>query len=373
MAADRGPNFTARPTLKINLKAVKANYKALQKRVTERVKVAASVKADAYGLGATKVSRALYGAGCRNFFVATPGEGKDVRAAVGDNASIYVLNGPAPRDLSLYFGARLKPVINSLVQAHIWADATKGVKSAPFSAIHIDTGMNRLGFPLDEFEKFSQNRLLRDAVGFDHVLSHLACAPDKDHSLNGEQLIRFKKAAAKLPVKPMSLANSAGIYLGRKYHFQMVRPGISLYGGAATNDPEQEVTQPVVSLMAPVLQVKQISQGESLGYNATFKAPKDMSIAIVGSGYADGIPVAASGTGKTQNHNAAYQGKLLQIIGRVSMDLTILDTSSLRKPPRIGEWVEFRGEQLEADAEQLGTINYELLTSLSKRAQRIYE
>lgn len=138
MASPLGPNFSTRPAVQIDLGAIKDNYKALQKRVGD-IKVAASVKADAYGLGAERVGKTLYGAGCRNFFVATAGEGKLLRAAIGENSSIYVLNGPAPRDLTLFFGSRLKPVINSLVQARMWAEAIKNVKSAPYSAVHIDT------------------------------------------------------------------------------------------------------------------------------------------------------------------------------------------------------------------------------------------
>ena len=156
MASELGPNFSTRPVLKIDLDAIKANYKALQDKVGS-VKIAASVKADAYGLGAERVGKTLYGAGCRNFFVATAGEGKLLRNAIGDNSSIYVLNGPSPRDLTLFFGSRLKPVINSLVQARMWAEAAATAKAAPYSAIHIDTGMNRLGFSQEEFEIFSKN------------------------------------------------------------------------------------------------------------------------------------------------------------------------------------------------------------------------
>ena len=371
MASSLGPNFSSRPVVQIDLGAIKDNYLALQKRVGT-VKVAASVKADAYGLGAERVGKALYGAGCRNFFVATAGEGKLLRAAIGDNSSIYVLNGPSPRDLTLFFGSRLKPVINSLVQARIWADAISTAKAAPYSAIHIDTGMNRLGFSEPEFEEFSKNRPLRDGVNYEFIMSHLACGSDADHPMNAAQLTAFRKSSARLPVGPMSLANTAGIYLGRKYHFQMVRPGIGLYGGKATNSPHQEDSRPVVTILAAILQTRHVKKGESLGYNASYVAPRDMMVATVGAGYADGIPVQSSGNSEGIYGSAAIQKKSVKIVGRVSMDLTMLDITNLSKSPRIGEWVEFRGENLETEAYEMGTINYELLTRVGQRCRRLY-
>ena len=370
MSTPLGPNFSSRPVLRIDLKALKENYKAIQTRVGRSTHVAAAVKADAYGLGAERVSRALFGAGCRNFFVATAGEGKIVRQAIGDTASIYVLNGPAPRDIGLYFGSNLKPVINSIVQARIWADAVKKAKRAPYTAIHIDTGINRLGFSIEEFEKFSKDKKLLDLVQFDVVMSHLACASDKEHPANEKQLKAFKKAAARLPIKSMSLANTAGIYLGKPYHFQMVRPGIGLYGGKATSNPKQEITKHVVSLMAPILQIKTIDAGESVGYNATYTAKAETTIAIVGAGYADGIPVSTSSQDNGVFNHATVQNIRVPIIGRVSMDLTAIDITNVRKTPRIGDWAEFRGAKLEQDACEAGTLNYELLVRLGSRARR---
>lgn len=366
----QGPSYTTRPTLQINLAAIKSNYQALQKKVGQ-AKVAASVKADAYGLGAERVGRALYGAGCRNFFVATAGEGKALREYIGDNASIYVLNGPAPRDLTLFFGSRLKPVLNSLVQARLWADTIKDVRSAPFSAIHVDTGMNRLGFSEEEFEIFSKNKALREGVNYELIMSHLACAPDKSHAMNKSQLAQFKRQSARLPVGPMSLCNSAGIYLGKPYHFQMVRPGISLYSNQATLDAKDEVTQSVLTLMAPVLQLRSVKKGQTVGYNAAFTVERDMLIATVGAGYADGIPVSSSGFDTVKGY-ATLQSKRVPIVGRVSMDLTMLDVTDLKKKPRIGDWAAFRGENLETDAMSSGTISYELLVRLSQRARRQY-
>lgn len=370
--SNHGPTYSTRPVLRVNLSVLKENYNELKKKVGKTTKVGASVKADAYGLGAIRVSRALYGAGCRTFFVATSGEGKIVREAVGDNASIYVLNGPAPRDMTLFFGSDLKPVINSIAQAFMWADAIEKVKHPPYCAIHIDTGMNRLGFPNSEFEKLVRNKKLQDRIRPDLIMSHLACAPDANNDYNQTQLSKFQKSAPKLAMLPMSLANTAGIYLGPKYHFQMVRPGIGLYGGAATKRPEIEVSKPVVSLMAPVLQIRELASGDKLGYDSTFTAQKNMTVAIIGAGYGDGIPVAYSSTPEGPTGFATLQKKRAPILGRVSMDLTAIDISHLKKRPRLGDWAEFLGQNIESDAKAANTLNYEMLTRIGPRVRREY-
>ena len=367
--------FTTRPTLRINLGAIKSNYLALQDKVGT-VKIGASVKADAYGLGVEPVSRALYGAGCRTFFVATAGEGKILRETIGDNASIYVLNGPAPQDLTLYFTFKLKPVINSLEQARIWLNEADRAKHAPFTALHIDTGMNRLGLSATDVEQLSKNTSLYKALGPDLIMSHLACAPDANNPMNATQLERFQRYSAQFPITPLSLANSAAIYLGKPYHFQMVRPGIALYGGQATKKAKQENLEPVVSLMAPVLQTRLVKAGETIGYNASYRAESDMKIAILGAGYADGIPVASSFATSGQKTKPSFVTLLKQrvpIVGRVSMDLTMVDISRLNKAPNLGDWAEFRGENLQTDAQTLGTVNYELLVRLGQRCRRTYQ
>jgi alanine racemase len=365
-------SYSARPTLKIDLGAVKRNYSRLQDKVGRNVKVAASIKADAYGLGAERVGKTLYGAGCRNFFVATAGEGKILRGAIGETASIYVLNGPAPRDTALYNGAELKPVINSFEQAEAWLTATGEARRRPACALHIDTGMNRLGLTPDDVERLSRNKKMLEKLVPMLVMSHLACAPDKANPMNAEQLARFKKAAARFPVMPMSLANSPGISLGKPYHFQMVRAGLGLFAKDITQNADDNTTENTVSLMAPVLQIKQVKQGESLGYDASYVAPQNMTVAIVGAGYADGIPMTASRSTKSKGGFAKMQGRLIPIIGRVSMDLTILDVTDLRRAPKLGDWAEFMGEELFDLAKAAGTIPYELLTRLGIRCRRDY-
>jgi alanine racemase len=360
------PSYSTRPTLRVDLPQIRINYEALKLKVGV-AKIGASIKADAYGLGAVPVAKTLYGAGCRIFFVATAGEGKMVRDGVGPNAAIYVLNGPAPRDKGVLLGAKLKPVINSLEQAYYWADVSRGINEPPYTAIHIDTGMNRLGLSFDDVVELGRDKSMWSALNPEWVMSHLACASDAENPMNKTQLARFRKAAAQLPLTPLSLANTAGIYLGKPYHFQMVRPGIGLYGGVATNKPEQEIGRPVATLMAPILQVRWVKAGEPIGYNGSYIAPRDMRVAIVGAGYADGVPVRQSNTGTAILHDEE-----VAIVGRVSMDLTMIDATDANLSVEVGGVVIFRGEHLETEAREAGTINYELLVRLGQRCRRDY-
>ncbi len=307
--------------------------------------------------------------------MATAGEGKVVREAIGENASIYVMNGPAPQDLTLFFKFRLKPVINSIAQARMWTDEADRAKHAPFCALHIDTGMNRLGMEDKDVDELSKNIGLFKALGPDLIMSHLACAPNAGHPMNAAQLARFRKSAGRFPVLPLSLANTAGCYLGRPYHFQMVRPGIGLYGGQATTKAAQENITPVVSLMAPVLQLRTVKKGESIGYNASFTAQEDMTIAVVGAGYADGVPTAASSHAQDERGKTSFaslQKQRVPIVGRVSMDMTALDVTRLVREISVGDWAEFRGENLQVDANAIEGLNYELLTRLGPRCRKTY-
>ncbi len=363
--------YSSRPILTVNLTALADNYKYLADKVSP-VKIGASVKADAYGLGATVVGRALYGAGCRIFFVAHAGEGKILRQAIGAKASIYVLSGNTPQDTAIFFGSKLKPVINSLTQARDWVKSCKPVKHAPRTALHFDTGINRLGIPEEEAEIFASDKTLLDALDVDLVMSHLACAGQADHPLNAKQLARFKKIAGKMPMVPLSLANTGGIYLGHKYHFKLVRTGIGLYGGKITDHPGNEKVKPVVELHAPVLQIKTVKAGETLGYNASFTAEKNMKIAIVSAGYADGLPVNLSGSDKRIVTSARLGKSRVSVIGRVSMDYTILDITDYDGFVELGAKAVFFGEDLEIQAADARMINYEVLTHLGARCRKIY-
>lgn len=369
-APKMAPKITGRPVLRVDMKQLKANYNALTelvKKPGKPVTIGACVKADAYGLGMGPVAKALYGLGCRTFFVAHASEGRLLREIVGKVPSIFVFNGPSEAEMQIFFGSKLKPVLNSFAQAQLWSRNVPKHEFQPRTAIHIDTGMNRLGMTQYDMAALTENKAFLKALDIELVMSHLACAPNADHPMNAAQLDAFKKTAATLPPLPLSLANSAGIYLGKPYHFQMVRPGAALYGLEATNTPSKEVTKPVVTLAAPILQVKTIQAGASAGYDATFTADKPTRVIIAGAGYADGIPVAAS--------NKSYgtlAGQKLPIIGRVSMDLTILDASGFKGEIAMDSQVEFLGDQLQAQSDIMGGLNYEMLTRLGSRFRREY-
>jgi len=363
--------YSSRPVLTVNLTALAHNYNYLASK-SGGARIGASIKADAYGLGAGVVGRALYGAGCRVFFVAHAGEGKILRTAVGPKASIYVLSGNTPQDTAIFFGSKLKPVLNSLTQARDWVKAIKDVNHAPRTALHFDTGINRLGIPPEEADIFASDKALIEALDVDLVMSHLACSGDAEHPLNQTQLSRFKKVSARMPMVPLSLANTGGIYLGAKYHFKVVRPGIGLYGGKITKKPDNEGVKPVVELHAPVLQIKAVKAGETIGYNASFTARKDMKIAIVSAGYADGLPVNLSGSDKRIVTSARLGKHRVPVIGRVSMDYTILDITNYEGFVELGAKAVFFGEDLETQSAHAQMLNYEVMTHLGARCRKIY-
>lgn len=363
--------YSSRPVLTVNLTALADNYKYLAAKAGG-TRIGASVKADAYGLGAGVVGRALYGAGCRIFFVAHAGEGKILRTSIGAKASIYVLSGNTPQDTAIFFGSKLKPVINSLTQARDWVKAIKDVNHPPRTALHFDTGMNRLGIPPEEADIFANDKALIDALDVDLVMSHLACSGDAAHPLNETQLGRFKKISAHMPMVPLSLANTGGIYLGAKYHFKLVRPGIGLYGGKVTTQPDNEGVKPVVELHAPVLQIKTVKASETLGYNASFTAQADMKIAIVSAGYADGLPVNLSGSDKRIVTSARLGKHRVNVVGRISMDYTILDITNYEGFVELGAKAVFFGEDLETQSSHSKMINYEVMTHLGARCRKIY-
>ena len=363
------PGHSTRPLMLIDTAAMARNYRALQK-LADGAKVGASVKADAYGLGLERTAKVLYGAGCRMFWVATPGEGMLLRKAIGSSSSIYVLNGPAPQDIGLFFKGMLKPVLNTPYQIGLWAE--HATEHAPYSAVMIDTGMNRLGLSAPETQRLASSRKLMKKVRTDHVLSHLACADTPDHPLNASQRDRFAKLAKLFPDVTKSLANSAGIYLGESYHFDAVRPGIAIYGGTATDNPRKEVTSPVVSILATVLQVREVPEGKSIGYDATYVAPRDMKVAVVGAGYNDGLPIALSGTNAKPGGRGTIKSEPVNIVGRVSMDLTMLDVTDL-EDVTVGDTARFFGRHLHATARKAGTIDYELLVRCGSRLRRTYQ
>lgn len=352
----------SRPTVEIDLDGVCANYRMLA-AAAARAETAAVVKCDAYGLGATPIARALAAREkCRTFFVAYPHEGAALRAAladIADDAVIYIFNGPDANTLAVFRRHALTPVLNTLAQAELWS--RKGGGSP--AALHIDTGMNRLGAPTAEI-----GAIAALGLNLDLVMSHLACASDPDHKLNERQRLDFQKAAALFPGVRRCLAASGGALLAPAFHYEMIRPGVALYGVSPFDAPDRRI-RPVATLTAPVVQLRDVKVGETAGYGATKRFEKEARLATVALGYGDGFPRAGG------NRAAAILGAArCPIAGRVSMDLIILDISNAPQPVEIGDRAEFFGVRLpiEEAAAACGTIAYELLTGLGGRVFRRY-
>jgi alanine racemase len=357
--------------LTVDLAALKRNWQALDK-VSTGALTGAVVKADAYGIGIVQASRALFEAGARFFFAATPDECVALRAALPDDAHIFVLDGLFPGAAPLYVGERLMPVLSSLPMLEEWLQACLARNEALPAALHFDTGMNRLGFRLNEA---SIVRRMIDQLGYapQMIMSHLACADQPNHEKNRTQLALFTSVMAQFPGVPASLANSAGLMSGRENHFQMVRPGIALYGGRAVMGRRNPMS-PVVTLEAPILQVKDARTGESVGYGATQTLARDSRLAIVALGYADGFFRGLSSSNQRGGGRVMVRGKSMPVAGRVSMDLLIVDVTELEEVPVPGEMVEVLGPNISVDdqADVAGTIGYEMLTSLKGRYSRTY-
>ena len=371
-----GSDFQA-ARLTVRLPAIVANYRTYR-RMAGPTAVAAVVKANGYGLGAARVAPALAQAGCDSFFVARLEEAIALRKMV-PQARIFVLDGADADAVPALISHRLTPVLNSLGQIAAWG-AAAGVGTSKLDAVlHVDTGMNRLGLPGDELAILSGEHAKRLA-GINPVLvmSHLACSDEPSNPMNGQQLSRFQQALAMLPPAPASLAASHGAMLGMEYHFDLVRPGVALYG-ANPQTPEgmaQEGTgkeaanlmQTAAVLTARVLQVRRIDSGSSVGYGASFRAKRPSMIATVALGYADGMPRTLSNKGV-----AVLGGVRVPFVGRVSMDTICLDVSDLNAPPRIGDEAELLGDALSLGevAANAGTNEYEILTRLH-RVPRVY-
>lgn len=312
----------------------------------------AAIKADGYGIGANRTLDALFGAGCRTFFVSTWAEAEDL-TGVPDSAQIVVLHGVGPDDMEMALASSARPVLNSAEQVRRWVGAVGGDRAAD---VMVDTGMNRLGLRLDELDALK-------GVAIDTLHSHLACA-DMDSPMNARQLAAFRDVAAAVPAQRYSLANSAGICLGPNYSFDLVRPGLSLYGGVPRPEAEGHIRQ-VARVEAQIVQRRTIRAGETCGYGATFTAEADAEAAILNIGYADGYLRGFSSRG------AAFAGELsLPVLGRVSMDLVAVGCDSAPELKE-GDWVELDYD-LPTASEASGLSQYELLTTLGSRFERCW-
>ncbi len=345
--------------LDIDLSAISANYASIQAKAGKNCEVAAVVKANAYGLGMAAVAPALRGAGAKTFFVATLPEAIELRSVLGAEGMIAMLNGFIGSHASIYRSERITPILNSLEDAA----AYRAASGLPPPIIHIDTGMNRLGIRPEDIEALSD-------INPSLVMSHFACS-DEDSPMNEAQFEAFKKAAAKFSKAKKSLCNSSGIFRSDAYHFDLVRPGMALYGLNPTPDKINPM-RPVVKISVPVLQIRKSQKGESAGYNATYRFEKETPLAIVSLGYADGFLRALSNKGTLY-----WNGIACPVRGRVSMDLTIVDLSNVPEShrPHQGDMMEVIGRHQSADdiAAACGTIGYEILTSLSRRYERNYK
>lgn len=363
----------ARAVLEINLDALRANWAHLN-AVAGRAECAGVVKADAYGLGLVEIAGALMREGCRTFFVATLHEGRRLRS-VDPSAIIYILDGLLPGAEAHYAGFDLRPVLSSLGEIRDWAKFCKGENRKRPAAIHVDTGMNRLGLPADEIDELAaaSDRPL-DQFAIALVMSHLLNADVPADPHNRRQLAAFETARARLPKAPASLANSGGTFLGPDYHFDLVRPGIALYGGRAFEGAPNPM-QPVIKLKARILQVRTIPPGDTVGYGATYEAKAPTRVATIACGYADGFLRALSGSHGHPGPIGYIADFPVRIIGRVSMDLITLDVTDVPESlVHRGAWVEMMGERVTVDdlTDRAGTIGYELLSRLSNRVHRIY-
>jgi alanine racemase len=333
--------------LRLDSNALQNNWRWLQR--TAGVPAGAAVKADGYGLGAREVTRLLAQAGCRDFFVSTWAEAEAL-GKLAEGAELIVLHGVGPEDVEAALAIDARPVLNTADQVARW----KAIAPGRSCDVMVDTGMNRLGLRPDEIE-------LLDGLEIHTLHSHLACA-DEDSAMNAVQRDRFAAVAAAVDAGRYSLANSAGICLGRDYAFDLVRPGLALYGGVPREEAAGHIAQ-VAFPGAEVVQRRTIKAGETCGYGATWTAPADTEAAIVNIGYADGYLRCFAGKGL-----ATFGGKHLPLIGRVSMDLIALD-ASVRPDLREGDWVTLDYD-LPTASEASGLSQYELLTGLSDRLER---
>ena len=333
--------------LTIDRSAIQSNWRWLQDYAG--VPAGAAVKAEAYGLGAREATEALIEAGCRDFFVSTWAEAEQL-GNLPEGVSLVVLHGVGPDDAEAALGLSARPCLNSAEQVARWMEIAPG----RICDVMIDTGINRLGLRPTEIG-------LLDGLTIDTLHSHLACA-DEDSAMNGMQLERFRAVASVVPASRYAMANSAGICLGRDYSFDLVRPGLALYGGGPRAEAEGNIRQ-VARVEAQIVQRRTIPVGETCGYGATFHANEDTEAAILNIGYADGYLRGFS------THGSAFAGEYaLPVLGRVSMDLLAVGVDAA---PRLneGDWVEIDYD-LPGASKQSGLSQYELLTTLGSRFER---
>ncbi|RCL01045.1 MAG: alanine racemase [Candidatus Tokpelaia sp. JSC188] len=361
-------NSCAGGILTVDLDALRDNYCRLCVEA-KPAKTAAVVKADAYGIGMAQAVPALYKAGCRLFFVAQLTEAFKLRPLLSSNVAIAILNDIQPGVEGITADAGFIPVLNSISSIEAWGTLCRKRRKKLPAMLQIDSGMCRLGLDTKEIKQLIADPKIFDLANICYILSHLACSDTCTNSMNYIQLATLKRVLKKLPATRVSFANSSAIYLGKDYRFDLVRPGIALYG----IDPYGAMPSrfhPVIQLNARIIQVRSVPAGTKIGYDGTFLIKRPSRIATLAVGYADGWHRSLS------NRGAAYfAAKRLPIVGRISMDSMMLDITDLgRQAPRRGDLVELIGPNqiVEDIARDADTIPYEILTSLSHRYKRYY-
>lgn len=382
----------------IDLDALAANYHEVQAKLAypNRTVVAGVVKANAYGFGAIEVSKRLYKEGCRNFFVASLEEGLEIRRVLLNDAKIFLLGGVLAGCEQLCFINNLTPVLNSMHEVDLWRNFTKNLGQKLPAAIQVDTGMVRNGLSLKDIEEHHDD--ISKDIDITFVMSHLACPDELDHYKNAEQLERFSKVLDRFQndarmkaensfsdgsggvrlVKSgrikASLSATNGIFLGPQYQFDIVRPGKALYGFSVRKDLIGSF-KPVMNVFARITQINDIAQGETIGYGATFKAPRPMRTVTLGIGYADGFMRKFDGFG-----HAFIGGQRVPMVGRISMDYAVVDVTDLDPKIRdselkIGNWVALTQSPeytLEKWALQMDTLPHEVACRLGRRVHKVY-
>lgn len=370
--ADAAP-AGATGVITVDLATIANNWQALARRVPP-ARCGAVVKADAYGLGAARVIPALVKAGCSTFFIATPDEARLARS-LAPKADIFALDGLAGDGGETFVALGVMPVLSTLDDVARWSVlATSRHANLP-AAMHIDTGLNRLGLPARDVRRIAaEPGLLMPGIDVRLIMSHLASADNPADRKNRDQLLAFETLTALFPGVPRSLAASDGLMLGSQYHFDLVRPGYALYGGQASQSNPAPVL-PAVSVSARVLAVHDVPPGETVGYSATWRATRPSRIATIAAGYADGIPRSASAPDGRPGGHVVIAGTLAPIVGRVSMDLITVDVTELPADAvRVGDFADLigRGLSIEDAGYSAGTIGYEILTRLGQRFARVY-
>ena len=362
----------ARGLLTVDLAGIQANWRWLA-AVARGAECAGVVKADAYGMGIEPVAKALWTADCRTFFVATLTEGRRVKVVL-PAATVYVLDGLMPGTAPLYPTYGLRPVLGSLAEIEEWAAYSRSAGTQLPAAVHIDTGMNRLGLTAAEVEALATNPAPFEAFSLSLVMSHLACGDTPSSPMNARQKSLFDALRAKLPPAPASLANSAGILLGGDFRYDLVRAGIALYGGRAVEGRPNPAAK-VVRVEARILQVRAAAAGGTVGYGATYTLTRNSRLATIATGYADGFLRSICGPIGRPPPPAYVSGYPAPIVGRVSMDVVTIDVTDIPAAhAQRGAWAELIGRHVQVDdlADSSGTIGYEVLTRLGPRFQRVY-